>query len=165
METKYRLMQSLLIGGFKLIPFCLILLSACVKPIFSGSADYSLINHLNEDVDLYLYVSDEEFKMNVQNLYIIPHGEKVVLMSKQSTSSNRHGLDLDAIHFVSFIDSVKVFVKGQENEIIKWSKDGENYFEIGYESVKDFYDTENWSGSPSTGENYIEWSFALSIIQ
>jgi len=104
---------------------------------YSGTEYYSFENGLNEDIELFLYVSNDEFNQTIEPYHFIAKGETAMLLVMERGKDDRDDFGHDYLN--SLVDSVKVKFLNQEQYIAIWRQNGSHQLAEGYESLEDFY--------------------------
>jgi len=113
---------------------CHLLVSSCCHNV---QADYSFHNHLNEDVQLFVYASGAN--LFGQNSYLIKPGDYAMIASLKTC--DRGGFGNVIAHEV---DSVRVVFSGSGIVIANWRNSGQYYLHDDFQHVPDFFYWWTW---------------------
>lgn len=148
-------MPFLPLWGFSILIILLFMLVSCK---FHLIADYSFRNELEEDVELYLYISHKYYSQKIGPYHLIPAGTAVKLLTKESNDrEDSFGHD----YFHRLIDSVRVKISGQEYFIAVWRQDGVYDLAEGYETLHDFYNS--WPWVYQHAGTHAEYEYSLKL--
>jgi hypothetical protein len=152
MKEKMKSPQYSLILGFSFL-----LLSACLSCKHNIIAEYSFLNKLNIDVELYLYIKEDAFKGEVKDNYLIPSGEYVHFVKMQTDDRGGFGDEF----FCNQLDSVKIKVIGEDGFIAIWRDGHEPVYQSGYEMKWNFFC--EWWEKIQHGGSHAEYRYWLEL--
>jgi hypothetical protein len=153
MEDKMKSMPFLPLLGFSLLLVLFITLASCGKRAIE---DYSFLNELEEDVELYLYIGHERYSRKITPYHLVLKGEGVKLLTVET--NDRGGAGYDYFHWL--VDSAKVRIHGQEQFIAVWRQNGAYDLAEGYEALLDFY--VDWIIIKQHAGNHAEYAYRLT---
>jgi hypothetical protein len=152
MEDKMKSMPFLAPLGFSLLLVLFLFMASCgIRAI----EDYSFLNQLEEEVELFLYISHKDYSQKIGPYHMIPAGSSVKLLTKETKDRGGFGGD----YFQKFVDSAMVKIHGQEKYIAVWRQGVEPELAEGYETLKDFHT--DWGWYRQHAGNHAEYAYRL----
>jgi len=112
--------------GFRAIGVFLFLCFSC-NP--GGVEEYSFLNKLNKDVELFLFMGGNSFEDKVKDSYLISSGDYVMFIKLQTDDRDGYGQE----YFCNHIDSAKLRIAGEDEFIAIWRDGEEPMYSKGYE--------------------------------
>jgi hypothetical protein len=154
MEDKMKSMPFLPPLGFSLLLVLFLSMASCGKRAIE---DYSFLNQLEEEVELFLYISHKDYSQKIAPYHIIAAGTRVKLLTVET--NDRDGVGPD--YFRKLIDSAMVKIHGQEKYIAVWRQGVEPELAEGYEALPDFYNY--WPKIHQHAGNHAEYAYSLTL--
>jgi hypothetical protein len=159
MDANKKLTQYLQHLVFSLLAICFMLFTSCEQEVI---AEYSFLNKLEEDIELFIYVRNDSFEGKVNHLYNISKGGYVKFITLKTNDRSGFGEK----YFIERLDSVKLRVAGDDFFIAVWRAIDEFEYADGYESLPDFFAYNNWDGVGNRiqhGGSHAEYRFTLQL--
>ncbi|NHB69545.1 hypothetical protein [Perlabentimonas gracilis] len=150
-----RYLQNL---GFKLLVVLQIFITSREREVI---AEYSLLNKLDKEIELFLYMSNDPFEGEVNESYIIPKEDYVKFVSLKTNDRSGFGEK----YFIERIDSAKLKIEGYESFVAIWRSMDDFEYAEGFESLPDFFAYNNWGGRNKIqhGGSHAEYRFTLKL--
>jgi hypothetical protein len=154
MDANWKLQQYLKILGFSLL-----VSFVCISCEYHNIVDYSFLNKLDRDVELFLYKKEEVTDDKLKENYLIHSGDYIFFTSLETHERSAPQL----YDFCNMLDSAKLRIVGEENFIAIWRNGEEAEYASGYEMKWNFFC--EWREIIQHGGSHAEYRYWLELAE